>query len=137
MDNTNIGGRSSLNEIEESKPNTKNVRNSHQYLKENTYKIRICEKHEKPFGSNCYALYSQGPCSQGEWLLPVRQGRTEKQYHAFGWRDSDPSLLHDESTKLRARCECKPGFSKSPTGNGCRLPLVTLAKFLNGEDLFR
>ncbi|EEB10661.1 conserved hypothetical protein [Pediculus humanus corporis] len=92
---------------------------------ENAYKIRICEKNENSKDDNCYSLYSQGPCSQGEWLLPVRQGRTDKQYHRF-----------DESTKLKARCECKPGFSKSSNGNGCHLPLVTLAKFLNGEDLF-
>lgn len=136
MDPNKINGRSTLNEIDSTKSNVKNLRNSHQFLKENAYKIRICEKNENSKDDNCYSLYSQGPCSQGEWLLPVRQGRTDKQYHRFGWTDPDPSLLQDESTKLKARCECKPGFSKSSNGNGCHLPLVTLAKFLNGEDLF-
>ncbi|KAK6626010.1 hypothetical protein RUM43_006314 [Polyplax serrata] len=136
IDTTKISGRTTLNEIEEAKSNKKINRNSHQYLKDGAYKIRICEKNEKAIGNNCYSLYSQGPCSQGEWLVPVRQGRTDKQYHRFGWTDSEETLLQDESTKLRARCECKPGYSKSATGNGCQLLLFSLAKFLNGEDLF-
>ncbi|XP_014476201.1 PREDICTED: uncharacterized protein LOC106745260 [Dinoponera quadriceps] len=80
----------------------------------------------------CYKLYTQGPCTAGEWLVAQRTSRSRL------WRE-------DES-RPKARCECRPGYKRiadstealeelesnsliSP--NGCQPPAVSLAKFLN------
>lgn len=132
-----IEGRTSQNDVEENKSTTKFLRNTHYFQKEgNNNRIKICEKNEESDGNQCHLLYTQGPCMPGEWLVPARQGR-ESQSHRFGQRLSSEPLFQDGKHKLKARCECKPGYTKAKRDEGCRIPLVTLAKFLNGEDLFR
>ncbi|XP_066590893.1 uncharacterized protein [Prorops nasuta] len=80
----------------------------------------------------CYKLYTQGPCTEGEWLVAQRMPKTL-------WQDSE--------TKPKARCECRPGYKRinenfDPSdlennsnsvmsSGGCQPPTVTLAKFLN------
>ncbi|XP_076646485.1 uncharacterized protein LOC143355515 isoform X1 [Halictus rubicundus] len=79
----------------------------------------------------CYKLYTQGPCTAGEWLVTKRMPK--------------PNLWEKEEPELKARCECRPGY-KRVTGSlevselesnsllspsGCQPPAVSLAKFLN------
>lgn len=79
----------------------------------------------------CYKLYTQGPCTAGEWLVARRLPK--------------PILWKNEEPEPRARCECRPGYKRitesleaselesnsllSP--GGCQPPAVSLAKFLN------
>jgi hypothetical protein len=80
---------------------------------------------------SCYLLYTKGPCSIGQWLVPVREGR--HWYEQVGWKK-----------QLKAKCECRPGYKlikttvsrDSETGSAiyieqCQSPSVTLARFLN------
>ena len=80
----------------------------------------------------CYALYQQGPCAEGEWLVPRRVAR------GFGMWKEDLAI----ETEPRAICECRPGYSKlndyvdietnNLLGQGkCQPPTVILARFLN------
>lgn len=79
----------------------------------------------------CYKLYTQGPCTAGEWLVAQRTPK---------------SRLWQKESRSKARCECRPGYKRivessealeelesnaliSP--NGCQPPTVSLAKFLN------
>lgn len=80
----------------------------------------------------CYKLYTQGPCTAGEWLVAQRTSKSR--------------LWQEEEARPKARCECRPGY-KRITGsaevfeelesnslispNGCQPPAVSLAKFLN------
>ncbi|XP_053995962.1 uncharacterized protein LOC128885747 isoform X1 [Hylaeus anthracinus] len=78
----------------------------------------------------CYKLYTQGPCTAGEWLLPKRMPK--------------PTLWENES-ESRASCECRPGYKRITetsqvsevesnnllSSGGCEPPTVSLAKFLN------
>nr|XP_012228873.1 PREDICTED: uncharacterized protein LOC105675942 [Linepithema humile] len=85
-------------------------------------------------GKACYKLYTQGPCTAGEWLVAQRTPRNGRL-----WQSSEP--------RPKARCECRPGYKRiadsskealeelesnsliSP--NGCQPPAVGLARFLN------
>lgn len=80
---------------------------------------------------SCYKLYTQGPCTSGEWLVARRMPKQ--------------SLWQSEESESRSRCECRPGYKRitesleiselesnsllSP--GGCQPPAVSLAKFLN------
>jgi hypothetical protein len=79
----------------------------------------------------CYLLYTKGPCSTDQWLVPVRQG---KQLYEQGGRKK----------QLKAICECRPGYKLTKTTVGrdvktgsaiyieqCQSPSVMLARFLN------
>jgi hypothetical protein len=74
----------------------------------------------------CYRLYTQGPCAQGEWLVARRMPKGLEL-----WRDKRPTS--------RARCECRPGYTKTNelennsllNPGKCQPPAVGLAKFLN------
>lgn len=78
----------------------------------------------------CYKLYTQGPCAKGEWLVPQRAPRNGR-----NWREND--------VKVKARCACKPGYSKFSQStdleqnfvvpDGCQPPTVSLARFLNAK----
>ncbi|XP_017893028.1 uncharacterized protein LOC108632765 [Ceratina calcarata] len=75
----------------------------------------------------CYKLYTQGPCTSGEWLVAKRLPKQ--------------GLWKTQGSESRARCECRPGYKRiamtelesnnllSPSG--CQPPAVSLAKFLN------
>ncbi|XP_043529622.1 uncharacterized protein LOC122539081 isoform X1 [Frieseomelitta varia] len=79
----------------------------------------------------CYKLYTQGPCTAGEWLVAKRMPKQ--------------SLWENEETETRARCECRPGYKRITENSqiaelesnnllspgGCQPPTVSLAKFLN------
>lgn len=81
----------------------------------------------------CYKLYTQGPCTAGEWLVARRMPKQ--------------SLWKNEGSEPRARCECRPGYKRITDGpqiselesnnlfslGGCQPPTVSLAKFLNGR----
>lgn len=82
----------------------------------------------------CYKLYTQGPCTAGEWLVAQRTPRNSRL-----WRQGE--------SRLKARCECRPGYKRIVQSssealeeldsnnlislNNCQPPAVTLAKFLN------
>lgn len=74
----------------------------------------------------CYKLYTRGPCADGEWLVAQRQPKDE-----ILWRQKH--LLP------KARCECKPGYTRTNEVDSnsllmpqrCQAPTVGLAKFLN------
>ncbi|XP_020277548.1 multiple epidermal growth factor-like domains protein 10 isoform X1 [Pseudomyrmex gracilis] len=90
----------------------------------------------------CYKLYTQGPCSAGEWLVAQRMPRSLSL-----WQDGEPR-------KPKARCECRPGYKRIVetsneaadellesnsliSSNGCQPPAVSLAKFLNDNVKLR
>ncbi|XP_043267613.1 multiple epidermal growth factor-like domains protein 10 isoform X2 [Venturia canescens] len=82
----------------------------------------------------CYKLYTQGPCTTGEWLVARRTSRDDL------WKPREPN-------KSKARCECRPGYkrisdSSEPndvesnvlsSGGNCQPPAVGLARFLNAR----
>lgn len=84
----------------------------------------------------CYKLYTQGPCGQGEWLVAKRQRRND-----------DNSNWEIVKNDKKVRCECRPGYTRiisddfesgvetnSLSGLGeCQPPAVGLAKFLNDK----
>lgn len=79
----------------------------------------------------CYKLYTQGPCTAGEWLVAQRMPKQ--------------SLWKNEELESKARCECRPGYKRITdtfkiselesnsllSSGGCQPPTVSLAKFLN------
>ncbi|XP_066150048.1 uncharacterized protein [Euwallacea fornicatus] len=73
------------------------------------------------YGEKCFKLYSQGPCSKGEWLSPAREGK---------------ELLTEED-KDEGVCECIPGNIQrlKTVGNEllkeCLPQTAVLAEFLN------
>jgi len=82
------------------------------------------------WNETCYLLYTKGPCSTGQWLVPTREGK--QRYEQVGWKK-----------QLKAICECRPGYkpiktivSRDKTANviyteECQSPSVILARFLN------
>ena len=76
----------------------------------------------------CHRLYTQGPCADGEWLVARR---TPKGGEEGLWRDR-PSLS-------RARCVCRPGYTRTTELEDnslllparCQPPAVGIARFLN------
>jgi len=83
------------------------------------------------WNETCYLLYTKGPCSIGQWLVPVREGR-EWYEHTVRKR------------QIKATCECRPGYKPIKTtvrrdvktGSAiyveeCQSPSVMLARFLN------
>lgn len=82
----------------------------------------------------CYKLYTQGPCTAGEWLVAQRMPK-------------NPLWYDTEESRPKARCECRPGYKRTVDSseadaddlennslvspNGCQPPAVRLAKFLN------
>ena len=80
----------------------------------------------------CYKLYTQGPCTPGEWLVPRRTSK-EILWQSGEFKDS------------KAICECRPGYKRVRdsselsdvennvlnSNGGCQPPAVRLAKFLN------
>lgn len=67
--------------------------------------------------NTCQALYSQGPCKDGEWVVPDR-GKGQRQ--GRGWK--------------MGKCECRPGYTiTTPGGMICQSPSMMLAKFLHGS----
>lgn len=83
------------------------------------------------WNETCYQLYTKGPCSTGQWLVPVREGK--QWYEQFG-RKKQPKAI----------CECRPGYKPIKTivrgdiktGSAiyieqCQPPSVTIARFLN------
>jgi len=50
---------------------------------------------------------------------------------------NSPQLFQEHTRDgTKGRCECRPGYSPLGDNRGCQLPLIALAKFLNGEDYF-
>jgi len=88
----------------------------------------------------CYKLYTQGPCTAGEWLVAQRMSRNGRL-----WQKSE--------SRPKARCECRPGYKRITESstealeelesnslilpNGCQPPAVSLAKFLNDNIKLR
>jgi hypothetical protein len=83
------------------------------------------------WNGTCHLLYTKGPCSIGQWLVPVREGR--QWYEQNGLKK-----------QLKAICECRPGYKPVQiiarrdieTGSDihaeqCQPPSVALARFLN------
>ena len=83
------------------------------------------------WNATCYQLYTRGPCTTGQWLVPMREGK--QLYEQFG-RKKQP----------KAMCECRPGYKPTKTivtddiqtGSAiyieqCQSPSVTIARFLN------
>ncbi|XP_011495237.1 PREDICTED: uncharacterized protein LOC105360135 [Ceratosolen solmsi marchali] len=74
----------------------------------------------------CYRLYTRGPCAQGEWLVAQRMPK-------------GIDLWLDKTPLPKARCECRPGYTKTNelesnsllNPSKCQSPTVGLAKFLN------
>ncbi|XP_033216033.1 uncharacterized protein LOC117172337 isoform X2 [Belonocnema kinseyi] len=79
----------------------------------------------------CYKLYTQGPCTEGEWLVAQRVPK---------------EALWQQGKFPRVRCECRPGYtriSENETSDleinnlispgGCQPPAVSLARFLNAR----
>ncbi|XP_075234981.1 uncharacterized protein LOC142332422 [Lycorma delicatula] len=75
----------------------------------------------------CVPLYTQGPCNEGEWVVPDR-GKGHRKGRGNGWK--------------MGKCECRPGFTvitlpDSENGNSktiCQPPVVTIARFLNNNN---
>ncbi|XP_076387618.1 uncharacterized protein LOC100876616 [Megachile rotundata] len=79
----------------------------------------------------CYKLYTQGPCTAGEWLVAQRMPK--------------PTLWQSKESEPKARCECRPGYKRITenseiselennnllSSGSCQPPTVSLAKFLN------
>jgi hypothetical protein len=83
------------------------------------------------WNKTCYLLYTKGPCSTGQWLVPVREGRQ--------WYEQN-----GRNKQLKAICECRPGYKPIKTiarrdiktGSDiyieqCQPQSVPLARFLN------
>lgn len=81
--------------------------------------------------NTCYKLYTQGPCTEGEWLVAQRIPKGD-----FWQKDKIP----------KARCECQPGYTRISENEttevennnlispgGCQPPAVSLARFLNAR----
>lgn len=103
------------------------------------------------FNGTCQALYSQGPCPLGQWLVPQRRGREGRAGRVAAetsalefelWTDADPSP-GARARWPRARCDCRPGHKPvlvagapangSTTALECQPPAVVLATFLNSR----
>lgn len=86
---------------------------------------KACENGMGSYKNQCYKLYSQGPCSSGEWLIPVRQEKMK---------------LGEAEDKNSAKCDCKPGYAKVSTSNDnsfqCFPPVFNLASYLNKNFVF-
>lgn len=79
----------------------------------------------------CYKLYTQGPCTVGEWLVARRIPKNE--------------LWVNEEPQPKAICECRPGYKRVTESleaiemessnvvslGECQPPTVTLARLLN------
>lgn len=71
---------------------------------------------------SCIQLYTQGPCGEGEWVVPDR-GKGHRK--GRGWK--------------MGKCECRPGFTATTAEDGktvCQPPAVYLASFLNRHQSF-
>ncbi|KAF6216864.1 hypothetical protein GE061_001214 [Apolygus lucorum] len=68
--------------------------------------------------NTCQPLYNQGPCKDGEWVVPDR-GKGQRQ--GRGWK--------------MGKCECRPGYTITTADRGiiCQSPSVMLAKFLSSN----
>lgn len=68
--------------------------------------------------NSCWQLYSQGPCNEGEWLVPDR-GKGQRK--GRGWRIG--------------KCECRPGYSTILIKNetSCIINTETLTKLFNSK----
>nr|XP_014278166.1 uncharacterized protein LOC106682046 isoform X2 [Halyomorpha halys] len=68
--------------------------------------------------NSCWQLYSQGPCREGEWLVPDR-GKGQRK--GRGW--------------LIGKCECRPGYSTTLIKNdtSCIINTETLTKLFNSK----
>ena len=65
----------------------------------------------------CHELYLQGPCKDGEWMVPDRK-KSHRQ--GRGWQIG--------------KCECKPGYKTISLVTGdtiCQPPTVIIARYLN------
>ncbi|XP_023315621.1 uncharacterized protein LOC106659378 isoform X1 [Trichogramma pretiosum] len=77
----------------------------------------------------CHKLYTRGPCGDGEWLISRRRAKTD-------W--SGQELVGNGP---KARCECKPGYTRTNeiesnnllTVGKCQAPSVGIARFLNEQ----
>lgn len=71
--------------------------------------------------NTCQQLYTQGPCQDGEWVVPDR-GRGQRRGRS--WR--------------LGKCDCRPGYvtvvNEKTGAITCQPPAVRLAKFLNNES---
>lgn len=85
----------------------------------------------------CYKLYTQGPCTAGEWLVAQRTPKSRQLWY------------EERESRPKARCECRPGYKRNLvdsseagadddvesnsliSSHGCQPPAVSLAKFLN------
>ncbi|XP_014260557.1 uncharacterized protein LOC106673101 [Cimex lectularius] len=66
---------------------------------------------------SCQQLYTQGPCNEGEWVVPDR-GKGQRK--GRGWK--------------MGKCECRPTYTLVTSKAGkstCQPPSVELAKFLS------
>lgn len=107
------------------------------------------------FNGTCQALYSQGPCPLGQWLVPQRRGREGRAGRVAAeastlelelWTDANADPSPGGRTRARwprARCDCRPGHKPvlvagapangSTTALECQPPTVVLATFLNSR----
>ncbi|GJQ82868.1 hypothetical protein Trydic_g2606 [Trypoxylus dichotomus] len=83
-----------------------------------------CTRHDQVlFKDKCYKLYTQGPCSKGAWLTPVRHRKED--------------IWTEEVDRRTGACDCMPGYTKNlRTVNEkvvveCLSPSVILADYLN------
>lgn len=83
-----------------------------------------CTRHDQVlFKNKCYKLYTQGPCTKGAWLTPVRHRKED--------------IWTEEVDRRTGACDCMPGYTKTlrtikeRVVIECLSPSVILADYLN------
>lgn len=73
------------------------------------------------YKNDCYKLYMQGPCKNGEWLVPNRQDKMKL-----------------KNSNNDAKCDCKPGYTRTDNENSlqCLPPAFSLANYLNKNFVY-
>lgn len=86
---------------------------------------KSCDAGMGSYQNQCYKLYNQGPCKNGQWLVPQRQEKLR---------------LRGDDERNSARCECKPGYSRVSGSDEnsfqCLPPAFSLANYLNKNFVY-